>query len=198
MARWDLWVTPDVVEQCRQRRPLLPDHRHVPGRDSGGEAGDERRADRKGSRRDSRMCGICRSHWKYRQLGREYTMSSEAWIVIGSVGGALVGALGGCVGVLISARSGERQHRQRLAFEVGFREWERVSEAAQLMAKAHPGKTVAVAPPFAFVLMNDRILELLEHGNLTPEAVRQVMADRDRLSEQIFADHAEKKEQSHP
>ena len=112
-------------------------------------------------------------------------MGSAGWAVVGSLGGALIGVLGGLVGAYLSVRTESQRHRNRLAFELGFREWEHQNNYARELAKSRGGP-VGVAPAYGYVLGQLRVLEMVERGGITEETVARFIEENRRLQDLIF------------
>ena len=93
--------------------------------------------------------------------------------------GALVG--GGITAVIsyIQARSAERQNRIKIAADLGLAEWNVMHELGR--EHAADGKKVSVMPLFSCIAHQALMLELIEKGELTPEAVEQATKDVNRL-----------------
>jgi hypothetical protein len=111
-------------------------------------------------------------------------MSPEFWVLVGTLGGAVIGAAGASIPAYVAAKAETKRQRQRLAIDAGLREWKLMLDHTDAMAKAWPGRQFAVAPAFSFVLFYSRIAELLdEQRRLTPEAIEMLIRERDGFIE---------------
>src|SRR5258706_521215 len=62
-------------------------------------------------------------------------------------------------------RAEHRRHRERLAFEAAFHEWEK---------HAYLSKRGGVLPPLAYLRINSGIVELVERNDFSAEAIARV------------------------
>ena len=95
--------------------------------------------------------------------------------VVGALGGALIGSLSGWVGAYLSTKAENERHRQRLAFEMGFREWERHMDRAEKLGKTAVGAAVVYGHFYVLVL------EALAKGRIGPDEMARIIEQRNEL-----------------
>jgi hypothetical protein len=100
--------------------------------------------------------------------------------------GVLIGQFGGWVGTWITAKAESRRQRARLGLEAGIKEWEVHLAGAKASSRLGP---LPVAPLLAYVHTNGAMLELIEGGDLNPETMRKVFAERDSILKALYADN---------
>lgn len=112
----------------------------------------------------------------------------DALPVVGTVLGAVVGAAGGAVGTWLVARAETTRQSERLAFELGMREW----ETNLKFAVDHGGR---LYPPVSFIHAYVELLELARSNRLTPERVKAALERTAKVSDLIEEFNVERKSQ---
>jgi hypothetical protein len=104
-------------------------------------------------------------------MSPEQIALENSWLIlIGTLGGAFVGMLGGVVGAWLTMRAESRRHIHRLACDVALKEWEHTREVAGF-----------VLSPFHHLYFHTRAVEAALAGRLTPELWRKIREDTDAL-----------------
>jgi hypothetical protein len=97
--------------------------------------------------------------------------------IIGALGGALITGLIG----LYQSKSQDRRDAIKLAAEAAWKDYE-----------LRAGKGIPSSPAFIFVWYHVRLMQLIERGKLTREAITQVHLEKDELNK-AFVDIAEER-----
>jgi hypothetical protein len=103
--------------------------------------------------------------------------------------GVFIGQMGGWIATWIGTRAESRRQRARLGLEAGIKEWEAHLAAAKASTKSGP---LPVAPLLAYVHTNGAMLQLIESGELNPDSMRTVFAERDGIIKAVFEDERKK------
>ena len=94
--------------------------------------------------------------------------------------GAVIGAAGAVLTVLIKEKYQSRRERSRLAVELATRDYELALENS----KRIPGK-VRVYPLTSYLLYHLLLLQKLEKPDLTPDELKDVFREHDRIDKII-------------
>jgi hypothetical protein len=104
---------------------------------------------------------------------------ADAWVtLLTALGGALIGALGPVVTIVISNRA--ERHRERLRLVVQLAQQDRDRDIEH--KKIHNG---IVYPISTYVHYHMRMLDLLERGQLTPAALQELDKEQQHLCHAI-------------
>jgi HAMP domain-containing protein len=92
------------------------------------------------------------------------------WVpVLAALLGAIIGSVTSVVTMVVQARTERHRARLRLAVEAGMAEHRQAIEIAQRTPGSH-----RVAPLSGYIYYNAGLLELLDRGTITAEAVREL------------------------
>lgn len=106
----------------------------------------------------------------------ESTGSLSIWVpALSALAGALVGSLGGVVTQLVQGAAERRRERMRLAIQLAVADHD--SNIKRAEAWAQHGKQVRIFPVGLYVDFHTRFLEMIDRGNVTPDAVRKTYED---------------------
>jgi hypothetical protein len=104
-------------------------------------------------------------------------LTRELLPILGAVAGAAVGVAGGAISTMILTRAETRRQRQRLAFEIGMKEWEIAMDSARAS-----GVPTDVYPPVTFIHLYAELLQRADKGLLTADSVRQALQRNDEVN----------------
>lgn len=104
-------------------------------------------------------------------------MSSYVALIVGLVG-ALIGAAASIVTVVIQSRGQARRDKTREAVALALQDWKSRVD----IINERGGKILPLA---VFVHYHSRLLELAESGKLTPETIKALSVEQDRLVDAI-------------
>ena len=105
----------------------------------------------------------------------------KEWVAfLAALLGALVGSLASIAVAFIQTRAAHRREKARLVLEVAM-----ADHASQIEVAKQLGTRAKLAPLIAFVHHHAGVYDLLEHGDLTPEAMRELDKEQDALMDYV-------------
>ena len=105
--------------------------------------------------------------------------------------GAVIGAAGTVLTVLITEHYQSRRERNSLAVDLATRDYELALE----LSKRQPG-TVRVYPLTSYLLYHRRLLQKLEKDDVTPEDIRAILEEHNRIDKIIDESQSDEKPQN--
>lgn len=122
-------------------------------------------------------------------------MNSEALILIGTLGGALIGALSTLGVTWLNKRSEERKHYRELIINLAVENYKEAGAMARAVLEKRP-ETSQIHYPFDdFIIHMVQLGELIIDKKLNPNEVKEILAKMDALTEQVH-EYYETREQN--
>src|SRR5438132_1819915 len=94
-------------------------------------------------------------------------LPTEAWVVIGTISGALIGSLSAVVNSYFTSRSEERKHFREVIVKTALEEWKHISQISS---------SQVIFPLANYIIYTAKICELALDEKVTPKNIREKLA----------------------
>ena len=108
------------------------------------------------------------------------SLSPELIAVIGTLGGAIVGAISASVAAIVNKHSEERKHFRALVVNAALENWKHISSVSQ---------SRVLFPLEHYIVHTTKMCELALDNKLTPKNTKQKLDEIDAVMK-ILAEHA--------
>jgi hypothetical protein len=112
-------------------------------------------------------------------------MNSEALILIGTLGGALIGALSTLGVTWLNKRSEERKHYRELIINLAVENYKEAGIMARAMLERRPDISQIQYPLDDFIIRMVQLGELIIDKKLNPTEIKDILAKMDALTDQV-------------
>ena len=113
-------------------------------------------------------------------------MDSGILILIGTLGGAFIGAISTLGVTWLSKRTEERKHYRELIINLAIENYKEERLMARTMIEKRPQVSLMLYPLDGFIIHMTRLADLVVDKKIQPDEVKKLLSELDELIEKVY------------